>query len=91
MAILSRVGEPHLTRTALPGDKSDAQSRYIEAAVSGILIGCLYAPNGNPQPGAKVRLQTGVARTSEATREQAHPGRCTRRPRRRLQRRTHTV
>jgi exodeoxyribonuclease-3 len=42
-----------LTRTALPGDPADAQSRYIEAAVSGVLIGCLYAPNGNPQPGPK--------------------------------------
>jgi exodeoxyribonuclease-3 len=28
-------------------------SRYIEAAVNGILIGCLYLPNGNPQPGPK--------------------------------------
>jgi exodeoxyribonuclease-3 len=53
VAILSRVGEPHLTRTSLPGDKADQQCRYIEAAISGILIGCLYAPNGNPQPGPK--------------------------------------
>ncbi|HWE78588.1 MAG TPA: exodeoxyribonuclease III, partial [Pseudolabrys sp.] len=53
VAILSRVGEPLVTRRALPGDPSDRQSRYIEAAVSGILIGCLYAPNGNPQPGPK--------------------------------------
>ena len=42
-----------LTRTALPGDPNDKQSRYIEAAVDGILIGCLYLPNGNPQPGPK--------------------------------------
>ncbi len=53
VALLSRVGEPMLTRTALPGDPSDTQSRYIEAAVQGILIGCLYLPNGNPQPGPK--------------------------------------
>ena len=45
--------EPVVTRTELPGDPRDAQSRYIEAAVNGILIGCLYAPNGNPQPGPK--------------------------------------
>src|SRR5262249_38164680 len=45
--------EPVLTRLALPGDPHDAQSRYIEAAVKGVLIGCLYAPNGNPQPGEK--------------------------------------
>ena len=53
VAILARGMEPVLTRTELPGNPRDAQSRYIEAAVSGILIGCLYAPNGNPQPGAK--------------------------------------
>jgi exodeoxyribonuclease-3 len=53
VAILSRVGELLLTRTSLPGEKADQQSRYIEAAVNGILIGCLYAPNGNPHPGPK--------------------------------------
>jgi exodeoxyribonuclease-3 len=53
VAILSRVGEPVVTRMALPGDREDSQSRYIEAAVNGILIGCLYLPNGNPQPGPK--------------------------------------
>jgi exodeoxyribonuclease-3 len=37
----------------LPGDASDSQRRYIEAAVKGILIGCIYLPNGNPQPGPK--------------------------------------
>ena len=42
-----------MTRDALPGDPSDAQARYIEAAVEGVLVGCLYAPNGNPQPGPK--------------------------------------
>ena len=53
VAILSRLGEPIVTRTALPGDPDDKQSRYIEAAVAGILVGCLYLPNGNPQPGPK--------------------------------------
>jgi exodeoxyribonuclease-3 len=53
VAILSRNGEPVVTRTALPGDRDDTQSRYIEAAVDGVLIGCLYLPNGNPQPGPK--------------------------------------
>ena len=37
----------------MPGDPKDAQARYIEAAISGILVGCLYLPNGNPQPGPK--------------------------------------
>jgi exodeoxyribonuclease-3 len=53
VAILARNVDPILTRTALPGDPSDGQARYVEAAVNGILIGCLYAPNGNPQPGPK--------------------------------------
>ncbi len=53
VAILARGMEPVQTRTELPGDPKDDQSRYIEAAVNGILIGCLYAPNGNPQPGPK--------------------------------------
>jgi exodeoxyribonuclease-3 len=53
VAILSRGGEPVVTRTALPGDATDSEARYIEAAVDGILIGCLYVPNGNPQPGPK--------------------------------------
>jgi exodeoxyribonuclease III len=53
VAILSRLGGPIVTRTALPGDLDDTQSRYIEAAIEGILVGCLYLPNGNPQPGPK--------------------------------------
>jgi exodeoxyribonuclease-3 len=53
VAILARDAEPVLTRDGLPGDPSDTQSRYIEAAVGGILAACLYAPNGNPQPGPK--------------------------------------
>ena len=53
VAILARRMAPVLTRTELPGDAGDTQSRYIEAAVNGVLIGCLYAPNGNPQPGPK--------------------------------------
>jgi exodeoxyribonuclease III len=53
VAILARGGEPVMTRAELPGDSSDKQSRYIEAAVNGVLIASLYAPNGNPQPGPK--------------------------------------
>ena len=52
VAILSRTA-PVPTRTALPGDRADTQARYIEAAVQGVLIGCLYLPNGNPWPGTK--------------------------------------
>src|SRR5262249_14089018 len=46
VAILGRGSTPVLTSNELPGDAKDTQSRYIEAAVSGILVGCLYAPNG---------------------------------------------
>jgi len=53
VAILSRVGEIHEVRRALPGDPEDLHSRYIEAEVNGIIICCLYLPNGNPAPGPK--------------------------------------
>jgi exodeoxyribonuclease-3 len=53
VAILAKGSEPRVTRTELPGDRTDVQSRYIEAVVNGILIGCIYLPNGNPQPGPK--------------------------------------
>src|SRR4051812_1612424 len=42
IAILARGAEPVITRTELPGDPADAQSRYLEAAVNGILFGCIY-------------------------------------------------
>lgn len=53
VAILAKGGVPVETRRALPGDPSDSQKRYIEAAAHGIVVGCLYLPNGNPQPGPK--------------------------------------
>jgi exodeoxyribonuclease III len=53
VAILARGAEPIETRRRLPGDPDDTHSRYIEAAVSGLLIGCLYLPSGNPAPGPK--------------------------------------
>lgn len=53
VAILARGTEPILTRNELPGDPSDTQSRYIEAAVNGVIVASLYAPNGNPLPGPK--------------------------------------
>nr|WP_246504806.1 exodeoxyribonuclease III [Microvirga antarctica] len=53
VAILARGAEPVETRRGLPGDPDDTHSRYIEAAVSGVLVGCLYLPNGNPAPGPK--------------------------------------
>jgi len=52
LAILAR-GAPVVTRMDLPGDAADGQCRYLEAAVNGLLVASIYAPNGNPQPGPK--------------------------------------
>ena len=49
VAILARDCEPIVIRTELPGDPKDKQSRYIDAAVNGLLIASLYATNGKPQ------------------------------------------
>jgi hypothetical protein len=49
----TRGAEPVETRRGLPGDPDDTHSRYIEAAIGGMLVGCLYLPNGNPAPGPK--------------------------------------
>jgi exodeoxyribonuclease-3 len=57
VAILTRMvdgmQEPQEITRGLPGDPEDEQSRYLEAAINGILVGCLYLPNGNPAPGPK--------------------------------------
>jgi exodeoxyribonuclease-3 len=53
VAILARDAEPLEIRRGLAGDPQDTQSRYLEAAAHGIVVGCLYLPNGNPQPGPK--------------------------------------
>lgn len=41
------------TRRGLPSSVPDQQSRYIEAAIAGMIVGCLYVPNGNPAPGQR--------------------------------------
>jgi len=53
VAILSAGAPPIEIRRELPGDPADEQSRYLEAAVDGVVVACLYLPNGNPQPGPK--------------------------------------
>lgn len=53
VAILARGEEPVEICRGLPGMERDTQSRYIEAAAHGVIVGCLYLPNGNPQPGPK--------------------------------------
>jgi exodeoxyribonuclease III len=53
VAILARNADPVELRRVLPGDPEDSHSRYIEARVRGLTVGCLYLPNGNPAPGPK--------------------------------------
>lgn len=53
VAILSRGAAPEEITKELPGDPEDMHSRYMEAMVNGMVIGCLYLPNGNPAPGPK--------------------------------------
>jgi exodeoxyribonuclease-3 len=53
VAILAKGDAPLESRRGLPGFEDDTHSRYLEAAIDGLLVGCLYLPNGNPQPGPK--------------------------------------
>ena len=53
VAILARSIEPMETQRGLPGDPEDVHSRYLEARVGNLVVGCLYLPNGNPAPGPK--------------------------------------
>jgi exodeoxyribonuclease III len=53
VAILARGQQPNETRRGLPGDPDDTHSRYLEADIYGLKVGCLYLPNGNPAPGPK--------------------------------------
>ena len=57
VAILARNMEIEEVTRILPGDDEDLQSRYIEALINGIVIGCLYLPNGNPAPGPKLEYK----------------------------------
>jgi len=53
VAILARGADPVESRRGLPGDPEDIHSRYIEALINGVRLGCLYLPDGNPAPGPK--------------------------------------
>jgi exodeoxyribonuclease-3 len=53
VAILARDAMPIESRRRLPGEPADTQSRYLEAAVHGVVVAALYLPNGNPHPGPK--------------------------------------
>jgi exodeoxyribonuclease III len=64
VAILARW-PPVVTRMDLPGDTADGQRRYLEAAVNGVLVASIYAPNGNPQPGPKFDYKLALAEALE--------------------------
>ncbi len=72
VAILARDAEPVVTRTELPGDAGDTQARYIEAAVNGVIVTSLYAPNGNPQPGPKFNYKLAWLRRLNAHARELH-------------------
>lgn len=77
VALLARDAAPVESRRGLPGDPADTQSRYIEAAIHGIVVGGLYAPNGNPQPGPKFDYKLGwmerLARHAKTLVDLPHP------------------
>jgi exodeoxyribonuclease-3 len=52
VALLSRA-PLEATIRALPGDREDAQARYVEATTFGLRIAGIYLPNGNPIGGEK--------------------------------------
>jgi exodeoxyribonuclease-3 len=69
VAILARGSDPVETHRGLPGDPEDEQSRYIEAAVNGVLVGGLYLPNGNPKPGPKFDYKLAGSSASRCARQ----------------------
>jgi exodeoxyribonuclease-3 len=77
VALLGRGAAPVESRRGLPGEPADTQSRYLEAAVHGVLVAAVYAPNGNPQPGPKfdykLRWMQRLARRARTLVAQPHP------------------
>jgi exodeoxyribonuclease-3 len=77
VALLGRGVAPVESRRGLPGDPADKQSRYLEAAIHGIVVAGLYLPNGNPQPGPKfdykLKWMTRLARHAKTLVGLKHP------------------
>ncbi|EKT4070729.1 exodeoxyribonuclease III [Stenotrophomonas maltophilia] len=77
VALLARGTMPVESRRRLPGEPKDTQSRYLEAAVHGVIVGALYLPNGNPQPGPKfdykLRWMERLIRHARSLVELPHP------------------
>lgn len=57
VAILAKGMEIQEVGRILPGDPEDMQRRYLEALVGGIVVACIYLPNGNPAPGPKLEYK----------------------------------
>jgi exodeoxyribonuclease-3 len=77
VALLARDAVPVESRRRLPGEPADVQSRYLEAAVHGIVVGGLYLPNGNPRPGPrfdyKLRWMKRLIRHARSLVDLPHP------------------
>ena len=77
VAILAKGVDPVENQRGMPGDKDDEQSRYIQAAAHGIIVGCLYLPNGNPRPGPKFEYKLAwferLIRHAQALYKSGHP------------------
>src|SRR5437868_5207293 len=64
VAILARGAEPVETRRGLPGDPDDTHSRYIEAAIGGMIVGCLYLAERQSGAWPEIRLQAALVRAT---------------------------
>ena len=53
VALLARGLEPILFRQSLPDEVSDKHAQYGEAAIHGLIVTSIYAPNENLWPGDK--------------------------------------
>ncbi|HXS26553.1 MAG TPA: exodeoxyribonuclease III [Steroidobacteraceae bacterium] len=77
VAILTRQAEAVELQRGLAGEPEDAHSRYLEASVDRLIVGCLYLPNGNPAPGPKFDyklrwMERLIARAAELIAKEAH-------------------
>ncbi len=86
VAILARGLDPIENRRGLPGDPDDIHSRYIEARIGGLVVGCLYLPNGNPAPGPKFDYKLRWFERLMQHADDSARDECAHRPCRRLQR-----
>jgi hypothetical protein len=75
VAILAKGMDPLESRRGLPGDEGDTHSRYLEGAAHDLIVGCLYLPNGNPQPGPKSGAFSSCKQTTSGPSRSNHSSR----------------